>query len=213
MKPPAVKPARRAAGAGGRSARWRSLLAAVAVLLLGGCGISAQSHAQRLSSRHVPFGLLSPAPGTGGKHGQPATEAVILYMLDKSGHLVAVGRQLPVPASLDARLQALAAAPTPGEAAAGLASAVSVPGSSPTGVRAGSRVIINLTPGFEHLATRVQVDALAQLVYTATAIPGVGAVSFRVNDHVVAVPRANNTATSSPVTRADYRPLAPRASV
>lgn len=195
-----------------RFGRRRSLLVGLLVVLLAGCGISSQSHAQRLSARQVPFGLLSPAPGVGGKHGKPATEAVILFLLDKSGHLVAVGRQLPVPATLNARLQALAAAPTPGEAAAGLSSAVSVSGSSPTGVVAGGRVVINLTPGFEHLNTRVQVDALAQLVYTATAIPYIGAVSFRVKGKVVAVPRANNTATSSPVTRADYRALAPRAS-
>lgn len=184
------------------------VLAVVAAALLAGCGVSSQRQAQRLSARGVPFGLLSPAPSAAHGHKAPVTEAVILYLLDKH-HLVAVGRQLPVPANLNARLQALAAAPTPGEAATGLASAVGASGSAPTGVVKGSRVVIDLTADFEHLAAQAQVEALAQLVYTATAIPGINAVRFEVDGHIVAVPRANNTATSAPVTRSDYRSLAP----
>jgi hypothetical protein len=186
------------------------VLAAVlaAVVGLAGCGIGSQSQAVTLPASQVPFELLSPAPSSEGTARTPTAEAVIIYLL-KAGRLVAVARELPAPASVNARLSALAAGPTTVEAAEGLSSAVSAPGSAPTGLITFDQMTVNLTPAFEQLATRDQVEALAQLVYTATAIPGITAVAFRIDDKKIAVPREDNSTTEGPVTRADYRLLAP----
>lgn len=175
---------------------------------LAGCGIGSQSHAESLPASEVPFDLLSPAPAGAGASRAPAAEAVILYFL-KGGRLVAVARELPAPAAVDARLSALAAGPTTAEAAEGLSSAVSAPGSAPTGIISFGQMTINLTRSFEQLGTRNQVEALAQLVYTATAVPGIATVAFRIGDKPVAVPRDDNSTTDGPVRRQDYRSLAP----
>jgi spore germination protein GerM len=182
--------------------------ALVAGVALAGCGTGSQSRAEPLPASAVPFDLLSPAPSNAGGSSAPAAEAVILYFL-KDARLVAVARELPAPAAVDARLSALAAGPTTIEAAEGLSSAVSAPGSAPTGLITFAQMTINLTSSFEQLATKDQVEALAQLVYTATAIPGITAVSFRIGDKPVAVPRADNSTTEGPVTRLDYKTLAP----
>jgi hypothetical protein len=170
------------------SRRSATVLAAALVVALTGCGVGAQHQASPLPVSQVPFGLLSPAPGNPPAQGAPAAEAVILYLL-KGGHLVAVARELPAPAALNARLAALAAGPTANEAADGLASAVSAPGSAPTGTVSDDHVTVNLASGFAELHTAAQVYALAQLVYTATAIPGVDTVGFRIDNKPVAVPR------------------------
>jgi spore germination protein GerM len=186
-------------------------LAAVAALLvaasaLGGCGVGTQAEAQRLPKSQVPFDLLSPGQTTRSRNGFPQT--VVLFLLGK-GHLVAVTRQVPAPATFDARLSVLAAGPTKTEAAHGLSSAVSGQGSVPTGTVKGNHATIKLAADFEQLNTQNQVEALAQLVYTATAIPGVAIVSFVIGSTVVAVPRGDNTTSAVPVTRADYKILAP----
>jgi len=182
--------------------------ALVAGVSLAGCGMGSQSRAEPLPASAVPFDLLSPAPSNAGASRAPAAEAVILYFL-KDGRLDAVARELPAPAAVDARLSALAAGPTTVEAAEGLSSAVSAPGSAPTGLITFAQMTINLTPSFEQLATKDQVEALAQLVYTATAIQGITAVSFRIGDKRVAVPRDDNSTTEGPVKRSDYKSLAP----
>jgi len=184
------------------------VVAVCAAVALAGCGMGSQSQAESLPAHQVPFDLLSPAPSSDSPARAPAAEAVIIYFL-KEGRLVAVARELPAPAAVDARLSALAAGPTTVEAAEGLSSAVSATGSAPTGLINFDQITVNLTPSFDQLATKDQVEALAQLVYTATAIPGIIAVAFRINDKKVAVPRDDNSTTDGPVTRQDYRSLAP----
>lgn len=195
-------PSRRSTGAA------VALAALAAALGLAGCGIGSQSQAEALPPHEVPFDLLSPAPSSASAPRAPTAEAVILYFL-RDGRLVAVARELPAPAAVDARLSALAAGPTTAEAAEGLSSAVSAPGTAPTGLISFNKMTINLTPSFEQLATKDQVEALAQLVYTATAIPGITTVAFRIHDKPVAVPREDNSTTEGPVSRQDYRSLAP----
>jgi Sporulation and spore germination len=194
-------------------ANRRVLVAALTLSLLlliyvPGCGIGTQAEPKRLSTSQVPFSLLAPVHSA-GHAGQPATVAVILYLL-RRGHLVAVARELPAPASFDARLRALVAGPTTEEAGRDLSSVVSAPGLSFTGSLLASLAVINLPEVFLQLAADDQIDALAQLVYTATAIPDINWVSFRVNAQHVTVPRPDSSTTAAPVTRADYQALAPR---
>ena len=51
--------------------------------------------------------------------------------------------------------------------------------------------------------------AVAQLVYTATALPGVSKVQLRIDGDVVELPRGDGTLTKQPVGRSDYSTLAP----
>ena len=50
----------------------------------------------------------------------------------------------------------------------------------------------------------VHVDALAQLVFTLTDLPGIQRVSVTVEGERVEVPRGDSTLTSDPLTRGDY---------
>jgi spore germination protein GerM len=54
-----------------------------------------------------------------------------------------------------------------------------------------------------------QLIALAEIVYTATARPGVGQVSFTLEGEPIEIPRGDGSLTSDAVTRGDYRELAP----
>jgi hypothetical protein len=172
-----------------------ALLVTVAIT---GCGLGAQGTATRLPAADVPFGLLSPTLNGQTVVPSAATQTVVLYLL-RDQRLVPVTREV----------LALATGPTPTEAAGGLTSAVSDQAPAPTGRVQADQATITLPTDFEQLTTEDQIEALAQLVYTATALPGVGVVSFVIDGARVPVPRADNTTSSRPVSRADYRSLAP----
>jgi spore germination protein GerM len=182
-----------------------ALLVTVAIT---GCGLGAQGTATRLPAADVPFGLLSPTLNGQTVVPSAATQTVVLYLL-RDQRLVPVTREVLAPATFAARLQALATGSTPTEAAGGLTSAVSDQAPAPTGRVQADQATITLPTDFEQLTTEDQIEALAQLVYTATALPGVGVVSFVIDGARVPVPRADNTTSSRPVSRADYRSLAP----
>jgi spore germination protein GerM len=181
------------------------LLAATAI---GGCGVGAQRAASRTPPADVPFGLLSPTLNRQTVSPSAKTQTIVLYLL-RGRRLAAVTRAVLAPATFAARLQALGTGPTPGESAHGLTSAVSDQSPGPTGTVRADRATINLPADFEQLTTDDQIEALAQLVYTATALPGVEVVNFTIDRARVPVPRANNTTAVGPVSRADYGSLAP----
>jgi spore germination protein GerM len=95
--------------------------------------------------------------------------------------------------------------PSPSEADAGLRSLLP-PDVTIDHVRVNGRVVtVGLSgTGAVQPAGSVRALAIAQMVYTATAIPGVERVRFEVDGEPAEVPRGDGTLTNKPVGRSDY---------
>jgi len=135
---------------------------------------------------------------------------VAIFLVTSSGHLVAVTREVPAAQeSLAAVLDALVRGPSNTEAAAGLSS--SVPAQTTVlgaVVGAGGVATVNLGGTFGQLVGQAQIQAVAQLVFTATALPGVTSVAFELAGQAVDVPVASGAQVPT-ANRTQFAPLAP----
>jgi hypothetical protein len=188
-------------------------LAALAVgVLAAGCGVPVDRSPTALPRKDIPFGLLQPSPRTTTSTSVPSpVEApVSIFLVASSGHLVAVTREVPAAQeSLVTVLDALVQGPTNSEAQAGLYSAVPAQ-TTVLGAVLGSTgtATINLGGTFGQLVGQPQSEAAAQIVFTATALPGVTGVTFEISGHAVGVPVASG-AQVTVATRAQFAPIAP----
>jgi spore germination protein GerM len=63
---------------------------------------------------------------------------------------------------------------------------------------------VDLAEAFTLAGQEDQAAAIAQLVYTLTARPGIGRVAFTLDGEVVEVPRGDGTLTTDALTRDDF---------
>jgi hypothetical protein len=197
--------------------RRRRPLAAVATLAclvaaaLSGCGVPVDGSPTAVARSKVPFGLLEPSRATSPTSTPPpATVTVQIFLLSPTGRLVAVARNVAVPAALPAVLGALVQGPTDAEAAAGLQSALP-PGTQVVSATLASGVAtVDLAGTFGQLVGQAQIDAVAQIVFTATALTGVTSVAFELDGQQVAVPTASG-ADVPVANRSAFSALAPLA--
>ncbi len=185
--------------------------ATAAMLLFTACGIPTEVRPRTLAEEAVPFGLLDPTSTT-TTSAVPAVAAVPTEIfLVREERLARAPRRVPAPISLDGLLAALLDGPTSEEAAAGLRTALA----PDTGIRSASTAAgiasIDLSESFAEVEGTEHILALAQLVFTATALPGVGAVDFKLAGSPVEVPTGDGTLTYGPLRRADFAALAPAA--
>lgn len=187
----------------------RGMALAVAVAagsFLTGCGMGVDAAPHVVSNKDVPFALLGPAPPTTG----PAAtgEYVTLYLAGPD-RLAAVSLELPSPVTFAEVLGALDRGPTASQAGAGLESPLST--AAPltfVGVQS-TTVTIDISSGFTKLSEQDQILAMAQLVYTLTALPDVDSVDVRIGGRRANVPTGKGTLSGGPLARADYATLAP----
>lgn len=175
-------------------------LAALLALTLAACGGPAVS-------------VLPESELPGDVYGSPQPESLtdlpdntVVYLVHE-GRLVAAARQLPPEApslpvaAMDALLQGRS-------------------GVWRTAIPEGTRVLsvdlegvvatVNLSDEFEHSAPGGRLALrVAQVVYTLTETPQVGAVRFEIEGSPTAVPIARGRVVLRPVTRADYQRFAP----
>ncbi len=179
-----------------------------AAATLAACGVPTDSHPVDLASGDVPFGLVGGRAFTDTTLPGPNTPVSLVQVYFVSGdRLVAAGRAVPSPATLERSLTSLLAGPTPKEADAGIRSAIGEDTTVLDARVAAGRAAIDLSASFADSEGADQILAVGQLVYTATALPGVGEVSFELAGVPVAVPAADGTLQSEPVTRQQYAPL------
>jgi spore germination protein GerM len=181
----------------------------MAVLLIAGvaaCGVPTHQSAKKVEAKDVPFGLLDKDSGatTSARSGE---EAVTLFFA-RDGRLVPVSRPLKRPVTPEALLGALREGPTTAEVAAGVRSALPALRAFRSISLAGGTATVDLVPRFTSLSSTDQLLALAQIVYTLTARPGIGQVRFTLQGASTEVPRANGSLTSAAVSRDDYASLA-----
>lgn len=195
---------------GSRKGNRNALVVGVVLLGLGtGCGVRSDPAPRALSAGDVPYGLLEEAPPTTVASRPPSvpTEGVNVYLVEGDRMVPAV-RQVNAPASVAKALTALLFGPVEDEAAAGIRSAI-----SPTaGLQARSvdpaTYVVDLSAEFAQGSVSEQILGLAQVVWTATDIPGITGVQFTLNGAPIQVPTPTGS-TGDPVGRDAFAELAP----
>ena len=186
----------------------RSLLAMLGVgCLLTGCGLSAQDRATSRPDDEVPFSLLDPAAEPSPPVTAPGTATVPVQLCFHDGTgLVMVERALEPPVRLLEATRALAS-PAAGGGPEGLSSAVAEPGFVQGAILTAGVAAVDLATSFASLGADHQLLAIAQIVCTLTARPGVGQVAFSLDGAPIEVPRPDGSIAPGPVARDDYTVL------
>jgi spore germination protein GerM len=193
-------------------------------LLLG--GVTALAAGCGLSTDDEPVSITAATEGTSttttstpsSTPGLPDrdTDNVTVFFLQTVGDaeeiLFPVPRPVPLPATPATRLDALLTQPpTPEEREEGLWSAI--PADATLAERPqqqGHELIVDLPEGvYDQLHGIIAQNAFAQIVYTATAIPGVESVTFQRDGTPFEAVDGTGQAQSEPLTRADFPDLAP----
>lgn len=185
---------------------------AVLAAALGACGVPVDSSPTALAKSGVPFGLLQPSPpATTTTAPKPATVTVQIFLLTVSNQLAPVTRDVPVPAALPTVMAALVDGPSNAEAAIGLQSAVPAGTQIISATISGGVATVDLGGTFGQLVGQAQIDAVAQIVFTATALSAVGGVIFQLDGQPVAVPTASGAETAE-ANRSQFAPMTAAAS-
>jgi len=182
-------------------------LATSAALALSACGVGAESAPHEIDRADVPFGLVERADAPATPSHAPYSFAIFLVAGNRLQAATRGSQSTPTPR---AQLRRLLEGPTPAEADAGLRTLLTPDVAiDHVGVADGiatvalSGVSSAQPPGSDRAL------AVAQLAYTATAIPGVERVRFEVGGEPAEIPRGDGTLTNRPVGRSDYASAAP----
>ena len=71
----------------------------------------------------------------------------------------------------------------------------------------GDTAVVDLSGALVEVGGQEQILAVAQIVLTATAVPGVGQVRFLLEGQAVEIPRADGTLTAETLRATDYQSL------
>lgn len=191
-----------------RLSRRVLLRAALLSLVAVACGVPTDSDPRAIPDDRVPFGLLDPeAPSTTAGGTATSTTARVTVFLVDGDRLTPVPRDVPAPATPEKALRALLGGTAPEETARNLRTALdAAAGTSATGT--GGLARVELGTALPSAAGREQVLAVAQIVYTLTALPGVDAVVFTLSGRPVELPAGDGTLTSGALRRSDYAAVA-----
>ncbi|HUF33722.1 MAG TPA: GerMN domain-containing protein [Acidimicrobiales bacterium] len=184
----------------------RSGLVAMAMALaVAGCGTGSDGEPRAISSDQVPFGLLDPSTTTTTTSPVAATVPASVYLVDGDGVLTQVRREVEAPLTIGRALESLLEQVSTAEAEEGLRS--SIP--SGTELRDFSApeagiVTIDLSSSIDNVTGEPLRRALAQIVWTATAVPEVNRILIAVDGEPREVPDGNGVSTATPLSRTDY---------
>lgn len=192
--------------------RRRRLLHAVVALLLvpvAGCGVSEEAAPRGIDSDAVPFDLLEPKGASTTSTTAAAPRVAVEVYFIAGDRLTAVRREIASPVVLSSALDAVEAGPTEAEATAGLRTAV--PDDAVTSASSSSSSVahVDLASSFAAVDPAEQLLAIAQIVFTASAVTGVDSVAFSVAGHPAEVPIDGATLVSRAVGRSDYTSVVP----
>ena len=157
------------------------------------CGVPVDSRPAPLSKHGIPLGVLDPGPPpTATTAPSPIEVPVQIYLIGPGGHLAPVARDVPVSApDLATVIEALVAGPTDTETAAGLQSAVPPQTTVLGATIANGIATVDLGGTFAQLVLTQEIEAVAQVVFTSSALPGVTGVAFELGGLPVEVPVAS----------------------
>jgi spore germination protein GerM len=191
-------------------------LAVLAVVLAtAACGIPTTGGPTAIAKGDVPFNLLSPASPTTATSTVPQEAEVpaLIFLAASTGTVAPVSRYITVNTTLNVTLTELLGAlllgPTPEESATGLQSFLSGAKTRVTAKVAGGIATVDFTANPIQVVGASQTLAIAQVVFTATAQPGVTGVVFQIAGVPLDVPIASGATVPGPVDRTSYQPQAP----
>lgn len=147
-----------------------------------------------------------PAVAPSEPAGQPPAEVDLSLFLVEAEQLVKVVRPARS-GDLRNALELLLAGPREAELAAGLRTAISPQTSLRSARLDGDTAVVDLNVALVDVGGQEQILAVAQIVLTATAVPGVREVRFLLEGEPVEVPRADGTLASEALRPEDYRGL------
>jgi spore germination protein GerM len=182
--------------------------------LLDGCGVPNNADPQSLPKTAVPYDLLAPSAlpsptSTTLSNPQTLLTPVTIYLLGATGILVARPRDVALPAALGEVLDALIGGPTAAETTDGISSSIPLDTTVLATSIADGVATIDLSSSFEQAIGEQQVEAVAQVVFTATAQVNITAVRFEVDGTPLSVPMGNGAETENALSPQDFRSLAP----
>ena len=190
--------------------RWLAPLLA-AVVLLSACGVPTEDSADLADDGEVPFGLLDRdrEPVTGAN---PSGRGVEIFLYDDDTDTLSPVIRRVEDDSLSAVISQLEQDLSEEETMADVRNPLAGVDAVATVENDGGGVVtIDLSEEFSDIRRSDQLIAIAQLVFTSTARPGVGQVSFTLEGARVEIPRGDGSLTTGNVTRQDYATLAPGA--
>ena len=175
----------------------------VLVASLAACGLPTDRPPAFVADEDVPFGLLAVTTTTAPPPARSAGPRATNVCFVRDGSVVEVPRPVAEP-SAEAALTELRAGPTQAEQAAGLRTALLTEDPVRVVTITAGVARTELTASFAIGGTQDAILALAQLVCTLTAQPGVGQVAFTLDGSPVEVPRGDGSLVAGAVTRDDY---------
>jgi hypothetical protein len=181
------------------------------VISLAGCGVPVDKQPSALSRHGIPFDLLQPNPSTttATTTPSPVEVPVQIFLIGPTGRLAPVTRDVSGSTpDLPTVLEALVAGPTDAESARGLQSALTTQTTVLAATIAGGVATVNLGGTFGQLVGPPEIQAVAQVVFTASALPGVTGVTFELSGQPVEVPVASGALVPVAM-RAQFAPLSP----
>ncbi len=188
-----------------RLGRSSSSLCLLAVMLLG-CGVPSEDRARSVPPDMIPSSLPAQGPVASPPGDRESASADVFFVRD--GRLVRVGRQPWEPPLLEGAIAALLRGPTADERAEGVRTALTRPVRLAGTVAAGVP-LIDVTASVADVEAEEQILALAQLVFTLTALRGVDGVSFALDGRPVEAPTGDGALKRGPIRRDDFAAVAP----
>ena len=190
--------------------RRLALLLALMVVTAG-CGVRGDTAPRDLSAGRVPYGLLEDAPTTTSTS-PPAPSvprADVLVFFIKDDRLISKVRQVNEPATVAKALTSLLFGVLEDELGEGIRSAIDPTASIQARALDPATYQVDLSAEFGKGPSAEQVLALAQIVYTATALPGVNGVRFTLDGVPIEVPTGSGSLTAEPVGKAAFAEFEP----
>ena len=187
----------------------RAALALVLLLVAPGCAIDAAGEATAHRDEDVPFGLVDPgaAPLLTTTTAAPDTPTAPVCLIGSDGRLQELEQPVPPIVTPENVLRALQPDELPEDSS--LRTAVPAPGAVRDVEISGGAAVVDLSASVGSLPAQELQLMVAQLVCTLTGLPGVGQVSFTLDDIPTEVPAGDGSLRSGPLNRGDYPGVMP----
>ncbi len=185
-----------------------ALTAALAVVL-GACAVPVDTRPEEIPAQELPPDLQAPPSPPPSLTVRPEQAATVQLFFVRGDRLAPVTRQVAGAPSLPAILDQLVAGPASAEAVSGIRSAINPRTRIRRALLANGVASVDVSEPFVQVEGEDQIAAVAQLVFSCTALPGVERVRFLLEGRPVEVPAGDGTLTRRPLSRADFAALAP----